>query len=558
LARSAVSAASAAVGLGLLAASKAFVDYSTSGLENPLVHLGLFLFTRVYLAGGPMALRGLAVIAGLCICTRLDMGLLLAPALVAAACAAPWRRVLRWTCAGFAPLGLWTAFSLFYYGSPVPNTAYAKLNTGIARGELFDQGLAYYLNSLGADPLTLGVIACSLSLVLRYRQGRALALGMILYMGYVVWIGGDFMSGRFFSGVFAIAVALIVRFDFDALRPGAAAAVVLALAHLAFANSPLRASVDYGGGDLKDEHEIADERGYYYASTGLFANDRRPLADHKLAQEGRRAAVAGKSPVLAGNIGFFGFYAGPGVYVLDGFALADPLLARLPIRSMHWRVGHYVRDIPDGYWETLATGRVELEDPRLNQFYRALTMIARGPLWSPERWREIWRLNAGAYDELLAPFFVARELQVEGFDLLAQGKAAKALPVFAQAVALDSTRAAAWYGLAHARRLGGDYPGAITAVRRALARESYRVMYQEELAELAVAFDERGEAVMARTLYEEVLSHNAQIPVVHLRLGRLYELDGRRAEAIDQYRVFLKAHPDDDRVAAHLRALEGR
>ena len=53
----------------------------------------------------------------------------------------------------------WTIFALVYYGFPFPNTAYAKLATGIDPGELRAQGLLYLLDSLDRDPITLTTIA---------------------------------------------------------------------------------------------------------------------------------------------------------------------------------------------------------------------------------------------------------------------------------------------------------------------------------------------------------------------------------------------------------------
>ena len=37
---------------------------------------------------------------------------------------------------GFVPLLAWVLFALFYYGSLLPNTVHAKLNTGIPATEL--------------------------------------------------------------------------------------------------------------------------------------------------------------------------------------------------------------------------------------------------------------------------------------------------------------------------------------------------------------------------------------------------------------------------------------
>ena len=519
----AVSTASTAVGIGILVCSKAFVDYSTSGLENPLLHLFVVIFASSYLTASPSDRRhhALALSAGLCACTRMDTVLLLAPALVASAWTPPHRRALTWIAAGFAPLTLWICFSLFYYGSPLPNTAYAKLNTGIAPGDLIGQGLAYLYHSVRLDPPTLVTVALGVGLAAFSGRGRALGIGVVLYLGYVIIIGGDFMSGRLLSPVLLIAVALIVRCDFKRFRVPVAA--VLAVALVATPTSPLRASIDYGRqpSNLAVVQGIADERAHYYSATGLFAPGRKPLSEHPLAQAAHRARERGVSPVTAGNIGIFGYHAGPKIYVLDGFALADPLLARLPIRSIQWRIGHFVRAVPDGYRLTLASGHNQITDTRIRAYYEVMREIVRGPLFSWRRLHLVWRLNTGHYDELVEPLYRSRDARVLGFELLAAGAPGRALPVFRDAVELDPARAAAWYGLARAQRLLGNDEAAIGPLLRAFVREPQMPVFAEELVELAAAFDERADVSTARTLYAS----------------------------------YLMEHPGDSEIAARLRAL---
>src|SRR5204863_5777359 len=62
---------------------------------------------------------------------------------------------------GAVPLILWHLFALAYYGFPFPNTAYAKLGTGIPSAELMAQGLRYLSESFRADPVTLLTIAAA-------------------------------------------------------------------------------------------------------------------------------------------------------------------------------------------------------------------------------------------------------------------------------------------------------------------------------------------------------------------------------------------------------------
>ena len=94
------SSRSALVGCGIVVAltlCKAFVDYSTSGLENPVSHLLVALFVVRYLSDddlSPRALRRLMLIASLGLVNRLDLALLLGPCVIERAASA-WRRASR-------------------------------------------------------------------------------------------------------------------------------------------------------------------------------------------------------------------------------------------------------------------------------------------------------------------------------------------------------------------------------------------------------------------------------------------------------------------------------
>ena len=112
---------------------------------------------------------------------------------------------------GLLPVALWTLFSLIYYGSPVPNTALAKLNLDIPAAALLGQGLLYALDLLRNDPITAVLIVTGVTIAL-WRGGagdRLAALGIALYLVYVLRIGGDFMAGRFFAAPAIGAFSLI-------------------------------------------------------------------------------------------------------------------------------------------------------------------------------------------------------------------------------------------------------------------------------------------------------------------------------------------------------------
>ncbi|RMF75939.1 MAG: hypothetical protein D6744_12865, partial [Planctomycetota bacterium] len=193
--------------IAILATSKAFVDFSSSGLENPLTHLLLVWFVLAYRRmldgrGGPLAV-GLS--AGLLSLNRFDAVLLALPALIVAGAKSPRRVGI--IAAGFIPLAAWLAFSLAYYGTPLPNTAYAKLAAGVDRGFLLSHGLTYLVDALRYDAVT--PLATAMALLIGFarpsRRITPLCAGAGLYVAYVVWVGGDFMSGRFLAAPLLLA-----------------------------------------------------------------------------------------------------------------------------------------------------------------------------------------------------------------------------------------------------------------------------------------------------------------------------------------------------------------
>lgn len=400
----------AVCGLVLLLSSKAFVDYSTSGLENPLSHLltGLFL---LLLLGGPKRDRdlfGLALVASLIAVTRLDLLLVCLPGLAWALYRRRGARAVGWCAAGLAPLAAWELFSLFYYGFLFPNTAYAKLMTGIPRLEYLEQGLFYLLNSIWLDPLCLAAIAAAIVLGLRgaVPSHRWVAAGVVLYLVYVVYVGGDFMSGRFLTVPLFAAVTLLAR------EPGLAtrstqlilAAVVFAFG-LTLERAPMRTGSGYGADRVRiawrDDRGIADERAIYFQMTGLL-NTSRSLRLPEPPFPATPEPGAGTPVVVLKSIGIYGYQAGGRYHVVDSWALGDALLARLPVKSGPWRIGHFRRSLPAGYIETLETGVNRIVNPQLAAYYDHLRLIIRGPLWSAARWRAIWKLNVGGYAETVA------------------------------------------------------------------------------------------------------------------------------------------------------------
>ena len=377
---------------GVLAASvlllsKAYVDFSTSGLENPLAHLLILL---AVLAATESSVTTFFLVCSLIFLTRPDLVVMVLPlaAVVIGSDREPARKLARSIAVGALPALAWTVFSLYYYGFPVPNTVYAKLGAGVPFGERIVQGGRYLLDSLGRDFVTLPAIVIGVALALRASLiEMALTGGSLLYIASVVSAGGDFMSGRFLSAPLVAAAVVIARSELTT-RQVKVAAVTLGVLALPTLPATLFSSPGYSDSRIGD-NGIADERAYYFQRYGLVA-PRNELAQPDWIVRRRDVSI------VCGNLGFTGIVSGPGAHLIDECALSDPLLAHLPAeRTRQWRIGHFTRQLPTDYERSVAQDENLLTDPRTHSYYESIRTVTRGPLNSLERLREVARLNLG-------------------------------------------------------------------------------------------------------------------------------------------------------------------
>jgi arabinofuranosyltransferase len=416
-----------------LVLAKSFVDYSTSGLENPLTHLILVVFLTLFFRYEPSSrnLFRLSLVASLGMVNRMDAALILAPPLLYVFLQKPnWRSF--WVLAlGQLPFLVWEGFSLLYYGFPFPNTAYAKMTIADwSRWTFVKQGVFYLLNAVDFDPLTVTIVVGGLAFPFITKRWRSLpvAFGIMLHLAYIIYIGGDFMSGRLLTAALVGAVIIITQFDFEQMRPIGVAAILAAVVALGYSTlgSTLTSNSEFSYDmqqalELHDQHKVeerdrfllremearidhrgvTDERGFYYPHTGLLMRSRTnhvPLY-HWWDIHGRKLHT---DLYVVVTVGFVGYYAGPAVHVVDRVALGDPLLARIPpFRTTDWGAGHLERVIPEGYLETLRSGENRIADPDLAAYYDRLALIIKADLWSGERLKAIWEMNTGKYDHLI-------------------------------------------------------------------------------------------------------------------------------------------------------------
>lgn len=359
---------------------------------------------------------------------------------------------------GVFPFWVWEIFSVVYYGFLFPNTAYIKLGTGLPLTNYLSRGISYMITALLNDPvlLVMPLLYGIFAVIKKDKKHILMAAGTWIYLAYVVYIGGDFMLGRhqtvpFFSAVCGLCVmfgqSVSERKSSESnakeVSAGQAEDMSQQTAELAgeiqtdkqqkkmrnMLNGTIIAAAacavfafTFGATEGKrylwngDKYfmqcmDVADERAYYSPTTGLLAYLSTKDGDYEgivtetfntVEVEEMLSRETHGGQLYRGASGILVYYYLEGVHVYDFYGLADAFLARLQATyDDHWRIGHMQREIPAGYEETVITGVNCIEDEKLHEFYDALSIVIKGDLWSVERFKEIWRMNTGYYNDLL-------------------------------------------------------------------------------------------------------------------------------------------------------------
>jgi len=396
----------------ILAFSRAFIDYSTSGLENPLSHFIIILFFIKFFQSSEIKddkhLLLLSLIASFGLINRMDLFLVFLPPLLIELLNFGNFKGIKYILLGQLPFIFWELFSLIYYGYFVPNTAFAKLAHGISRLVILNQGLTYFYNSIINDPLTILVIILGIIIPFltngKKRKSLAISASIFLYVIYTFWIGGDFMSGRFFSVPLIMScislLNAIPEFSNEQVQFLIGIILILGLS-LPFNTLSL---------DIKEytfnDNRIDDERMYFFPGMSLITRYRNQMQpDFKWKDQGIDYRDSGIRVTHAWAIGMFGYYCGPKIHIIDGFSLADPLLSHLKTNNPNelLKIGHVFKDLPEGYRESLANGVNLITDPGIHEYYDKVMIITRGKFsnFTWERFNTILKMNLGQYDYLI-------------------------------------------------------------------------------------------------------------------------------------------------------------
>ncbi|MGQ9662533.1 MAG: hypothetical protein ACUVWX_09385 [Kiritimatiellia bacterium] len=344
----------------ILLCSETWTSFQTGGLENSLTGLIItLLMAEVVLRGFGHVFR-IGLFSGLLVLARLDLVLLGLPV-----CFTVMVRLRKWRSAfaflaGLLPALIWLVVAWFYYGTPIPNPAYAKLGIYGTLREAAGQGLLYLCDWFVRDPAaSWGSVLFLCFVLLEGRERRRIVplLGIGLYLTWVVSIGGDFMRGRLLTPMFtACAVLAAITAARGAVCPVARRRGYGLLYPLTFFG------ILIAGIAVKDDGNISaagivNERKYYpgyrlafYLRHGRLENPHYPL---EIAEELKRYAEhCGEVAVHFRSPGTLGYLAGPKVQVIDTLGLTDRFIARLPrrlLREPHPRPGHPDKFIPISY-----------------------------------------------------------------------------------------------------------------------------------------------------------------------------------------------------------------
>ncbi|TGK40392.1 hypothetical protein [Leptospira andrefontaineae] len=409
------------LGFGFLLSSKSFVDYSYSGLENSLNYLFEAIFFYLYFRkeeGTNSKLPGLVLIASFGLVSRIDFVLIfIIPLLVVFVEDWKGKRINISLYSKIAlcslPAVFWFLFSAFYYGSLLPNTYYSKTNVEDSFIQILSQGLRYYIFELKWDSIVfvfLPIVAI-IRTVLR-KDWNSILISITFsfpYLLYILLVGGDFMAGRFFTYVIFLFGIALVRLKNIEKKEIYILGSVLFLYNILLFSSPVHSVKQQAKRNpwVLEIGEIADEKLWYYPGTGLAWFNKKDSILSNLANKRPFFPPTDRKIFIKFSTGVIGYFL-PNQHIIDIIALGDPLLSRIKGKG---RVGHKIRRLPFGYFESVESGENKIQDPKLKEYYNSLNLLTRGELFDARRLGIFWKFQFGSLRKYNEPYLIdeARE-----------------------------------------------------------------------------------------------------------------------------------------------------
>jgi arabinofuranosyltransferase len=425
----------------LLVFCQSFISYTTSGLENSLLFFLFSLLLYIYFRSEIFDKKSIllsAFVVSLILMARMDNALLAFPILLFVLIKRKnTNLIMALFCIflGLLPFIAWEIFSVFYYGFPFPNTAYAKLGTDIPLADYVIRGIKYFIGAFSEDPVVLVFPALFIiqSITSKSFKYTAISAGIVLYYMYLIYIGGDFMFGRHFTVPFFVSIfGLFVLFKTtnknveqvrflsffekekgdNKARGGGMVITVLLVASLAL--RCLTMNAEFRKYLRRDD---IDERQAYFSTTSFVRNVYWILRNKPVMELYKQLwdftpveqaqALNYQGDIITFAPGILMLYGTDNIYINDTFALGDPFLARLPaVYTKDWRIGHMQREIPDGYRESIQTGENKVKDTNLAEYLDIIWEITRSKdIFSKSRIQKIIKINLGEYNYLIGRYY---------------------------------------------------------------------------------------------------------------------------------------------------------
>jgi len=407
----------------VLICSSSFMSYTTSGLENSMLFFLAALFLKKYFSSekyNASKMLYLAVLISLIAMTRMDAVLMFVPMILYVYLAkrdnVSFPKAVGLGILGLLPFILWELFSLFYFGFLVPNTAFVKLGTNIPKRDYIVRGLQYVLNTLICDPEVLFIPFAAVVILVFIKKFRYihLALGILLYGIYVIWIGGDFMMGRHFTVMFLMSLIGCLYIinneeDYKTIARRFVKAVLACCLIYSLTTNVISRQFLFGE---NFNSPISDERGTYFRFTSLFNNALSYSANGKMCitsawndQGVKDLMEADLDSGILKMVPGITKYDHNDMYLNDLYALGDPYLSKLPaVIEPGWRIGHMYREAPEGYYETVMYGENVIKNEAAAKYYDVIMLITRGDLFDKNRIKAIIDINLGKYDYLIEEY----------------------------------------------------------------------------------------------------------------------------------------------------------
>jgi arabinofuranosyltransferase len=329
--------------LALAISTRVIPEYFTSGLETPFVMLyAVLVATQILLPSENILYLGILIGAGPLV--RAELAIFSVCLFLHFLLFVRKKGAVKVLLIAAVPNLAYLIFRVWYYAGLLPNTFFTKASSGAN----IKQGFNYFLDLIKAYRTHIVFILFLLATLAAIQKARRpmtrnrifLAFVILMFSAYVIWVGGDFMHGRFwlpvlmmlyagFSGLGEPFFASFVKRRNIRPLPQKIFSLLLVLL-VVLVIMPMR-SVSTG---QKWFEGIMNEREWFLEFDG------RDLSDWNFEPRNimvKQAAILKtisqklNMPLSAAHsmIGYLGYFAGPRVTIIDRLGLTDAVGSRV-------------------------------------------------------------------------------------------------------------------------------------------------------------------------------------------------------------------------------------